>query len=168
MAHKVKCKYCGKEFDRDKIPYTMVSARRYAHKECHENYLNNRTEEEKDQEELEKYIMILFNEPYINARIKKQIKEYKNEYNFTDSGMLKSLKWWYEVKGNSIEKANGGLGILPYIYQDALKYYYSLYLAQLVNQEKDVKQYVSKVHEITIPTPRAERKHPKLFNMEDL
>lgn len=167
MAHKVKCKYCGKEFDRDKIECVLVSAKRYAHIECHNNYLNNRTQEEKDQEALENYIMFLFKEPFVNARIKKQLKEYKKEYNFTDSGMLKSLKWWFEIKGNSIEKANGGLGILPYIYKDALQYYYALYLAQIANQEKDISQYINKSKTIEIKPPKAEKRHPKLFNMEE-
>ena len=34
MAHKVKCYYCGKEFDRDKEEAVKVGARRYAHKTC--------------------------------------------------------------------------------------------------------------------------------------
>lgn len=32
--HKVKCFFCKQEFDRDKEPYVMVNARRYAHKKC--------------------------------------------------------------------------------------------------------------------------------------
>ena len=31
MAHYVKCFYCGKTFDRDKIPYIKINGRRYAH-----------------------------------------------------------------------------------------------------------------------------------------
>ena len=34
MAHLVKCYYCGKTFDRDKIPFIKVNARRYAHTNC--------------------------------------------------------------------------------------------------------------------------------------
>ena len=44
--------------------------------------------------------------------------------------MLKTLYWWYEIKGNSIDLAQGGIGIIPFIYEDALKYYYSIYMAQ--------------------------------------
>lgn len=37
MAHKVKCLYCGQQFDRDWEPFVKVTAQRYAHKECAEN-----------------------------------------------------------------------------------------------------------------------------------
>ena len=165
MAHPVICYYCGQRFDRDKEPTVQVSARRYAHKECAEKHQVEKSQDEKDLEELEQYIMKLFDEPFVNARIKKQIKDYKTQYNYTYSGMLKSLIWFYEIKGNSTEKSNGGIGIIPFIYQDALNYYYSLYLAQMVNQEKDVEQYHAKVREIIIQSPKAPRKKIRLFDL---
>lgn len=110
--HQVKCKFCGETFDRDKEPFKQVSARRYAHLKCAQEYEKNKTKEEKDLEALEKYIMQLFDEPYVNARIRKQLKDYQKEYQYTYSGMLKTLMYWYEIKDNSIEKANGGIGIL--------------------------------------------------------
>lgn len=167
MAHPVICYYCGEKFDRDKEPTVQVSARRYAHKKCAEENQIEKTQEEKDLEELEQYIIKLFNEPFVNARIRKQIKSYKEKYNYTYSGMLKSLIWFYEVKGNSIEKSNHGIGIIPYIYQDAMNYYYSLYLAQMINEKKDVKQYKTKVREIEIKSPKALPKKIKLFNLGD-
>lgn len=167
MAHKCKCKYCEKEFDRDKEPFVQISARRYAHKSCAEEHEQNKTQEERDQEALEKYIMQLFDEPFVNARIKKQIKEYQEQYGYTYSGMLKTLVWWFEVKGNSIEKANGGIGIIPYVYQNACDYYYSLYLAKLANEEKDVVQYLPQIREIEIESPRVYIKPHRLFSMED-
>ena len=111
MAHWVTCVYCKERFDRDKEPTTQISARRYAHKECAEKNQKEKSQEEKDLEQLEAYIMKLFNEPYVNARIRKQIKDYKNQYDYTYSGMLKTLIWFYEIKGNSIDKANGGIGM---------------------------------------------------------
>lgn len=111
MAHFVTCVYCGERFDRDKEATTQVSARRYAHKECADKYGQEKSQEEKDLEELEKYIMKLFGESYINVKIRRQLREYRKEYNYTYTGMLKTLIYWYEVKGNSIEDANGGIGI---------------------------------------------------------
>ena len=35
MAHKVTCKYCNLEFDRDKENYVSVGSRRYAHVDCY-------------------------------------------------------------------------------------------------------------------------------------
>jgi hypothetical protein len=120
---------------------------------------------DQDLVDLESYIKNLLGDDYNPARVKKQIKDYKNEYNYSYSGMLKALVWFYEIKGNSIEKANGGIGILPFVYQDAYNYYYSLYLAQLVNEEKDVNQYKTKVREIVIKSPSVAEKPVRLFDL---
>ena len=162
-AHYVTCVYCGERFNRDKEPTTQVSARRYAHKECAEKHEANKSKEEKDLEALEKYIMHLFDEPYVNARVRKQLKEYKEQYNFTYSGILKTLIYWYEIKGNSTEKANGGIGIIPYVYNDALKYYYTLYLAKLANESKDIEIYKPKEKVIEILPPRVQPKKIRLL-----
>lgn len=165
MAHQVKCLYCGKMVNRDKVPMVKIGARRYAHPECAEHKEAVQTQEQKDQEALEQYIMKIFDEPYINAKIRKQINEYKEKYNYTYSGMLKTLIWWFEVKGNSIEKANGGIGIIPFVYKNACDYYYALYLAQLGNANKKITKYKTK--EIEIGSPRVYVKPPRLFNLED-
>lgn len=168
MAHMVKCTVCGESFDRDKIQAVKSGARRYAHYTClPEGELVPLPNAVVDQDlvDLENYIKNLLGDDYNPARVKKQIKDYKNEYNYSYSGMLKALVWFYEVKGNSIEKANGGIGILPFVYQDAYNYYYSLYLAQLVNEEKDVNQYKTKVREIVIKSPSVAEKPVRLFDL---
>lgn len=168
MAHMVKCTVCGESFDRDKVQAVKSGARRYAHYTClPEGELVPLPNAVVDQDlvDLENYIKNLLGDDYNPARVKKQIKDYKNEYNYSYSGMLKALVWFYEVKGNSIEKANGGIGILPFVYQDAYNYYYSLYLAQLVNEEKDVNQYKTKVREIVIKSPSVAGKPIRLFDL---
>ena len=157
--HKVTCVYCKEKFDRDKEPFVQVSAQRYAHEECAKKHYIEKTQEEKDYNELENYIKKLFHEDYLSARIKKQIKDMRAEYGYTYSGMLKTLIWWYEVKKNSIDKANDGIGIIPYIYKNACDYYYALYLADIVNAEYE--NYVVPVKEIHIASPRAEQKKKK-------
>lgn len=161
--HPVICIYCKEKFDRDKEPTTQISLRRYAHKDCAEKYLSNKTQEEKDIEALEKYIMKLFNESYVNARVRKQLKDFREQYNFTYSGMLKTLIYWFEIKGNSTEKTNGGVGIIPYVYKDALQYYYNLYLIKLANSEKDVQKYKPKEKIIEISPPKISPKHIRLL-----
>lgn len=167
MAHWVVCLYCQERFDTEKEPFVKPNKVRYAHKSCAENKEKEKTQEQKDLEALEKYIMQLLNEPYINAKVRKQIKEFQKQYNYTYSGMLKSLVWFYEIQGEKTDKANGGIGIIPYIYNKACDYYYSLYLAKLANEDKDIEEYKPKVKEITIPSPKAVRKPPRLFLLEE-
>ena len=82
--------------------------------------------------------------------------------------MLKTLIWWFDIKGNSIEKANGGIGIIPYVYQQACDYYYTLFLAKTANKDKDLSKYSNhKIKTIQIESPQIKIKPHKLFHMEE-
>lgn len=159
----VKCKYCGVQFDRNSEPFVEVGSRRYAHKKCAEEIEQLKSQEEKDYENLEKYIKEIFKTKVVSARIKKQIKSFHEEYQFTYSGIQKTLYWWFELKKGSLEKANNGIGIVPFIYQEALDYFYRLYLAQIANNISPEKIKKAKVTEIEIESPRVKVDPPKLF-----
>lgn len=77
--------------------------------------------------------------------------------------MLKALTWWFDVKKNTLEKTNGGIGILPYVYNDAKTYYYGLFLAQNINKNK---HFSHCTEEIEIQSPRAYVTPPKLWDIE--
>ena len=167
MAHIVTCVYCKQRFDRDKFPYVQVSARRYAHQECSLTEEQKISKEEQDKIDLENYILKLFKVDYVDARVRKQIKQYREEFNYTYSGIRKALIYFYEVKGNSIEKANGGIGIVPYVYQHEYNYYLALWQAQQKNQDKVLNDYVPRVKEIVIPRPQRKVKKRELFTFLD-
>ena len=81
---------------------------------------------------------------------------------------IKTLKWYYEKEGNSIDKSNGSIGIIPYIYKQALNYYYALYQAQLVNKEKDISNFtLPKVRTISIESPRVHVRPPHMWLEEE-
>ena len=124
-------------------------------------------QENKDREELYDYIMKLFNISFVDPKIQKQIKKYIEENNYTYSGIKKALVYFFEIKGNSVEKANGGIGIVPYVYTQAYNYYYSLWLAQQKNEDKIVQEYIPKVKEIVIPIPEKNPRKRKLFSFLD-
>ena len=73
----------------------------------------------------------------------------------------------YDIKKNPIDKSNGGIGIVPYVYQQAYRYYYSLWEAQQKNENKVIKEYVPKVKEIVIPVPQRKAKKRKMFSFLD-
>ena len=110
--------------------------------------------------------MKLLGENYINPRVRKQLNQYVEEYNYTYSGMLKSLIYFYEVKGNSKDKANGGIGIIPYIYKDAFNYYKAIFIAKQTNETKiNIVNYKTK--EITIKPPEIKIKK-RIFDLSDI
>lgn len=95
------------------------------------------------------------------------MNDYIKEYQYTYSGMLKALIYFYEVKGNNKNKANGGIGIIPFIYKDAYNYYYNLWMIQQSNKDKNVIDYVPKLKEIKIPIPKKEPRKRSVFTFLD-
>ena len=120
--------------------------------------------EDLDKMKLEQYINKLFHTDYVDPRIQKQIKNYIKEYNFTYSGILKSLVYFYEVKQNPVEKSNDGIGIVPWVYKQAFNYYYAIWLAQQKNTDKTVENYIPKETEIIIPRPKPKHHKKHLFS----
>lgn len=163
IAHIVLCTKCGQKFDRDKIPFEPSGSRRYAHKQCPSQDPVKQQEIE-ELNKLEEYIKKLFDETYINPRVRQQISNYKEQYHFTYSGMLKTLIYFFEIRGNDIAKAQGGIGIVPYIYKEASKYYYELHIQQKLNQDKNFLDFKPKVKEIVILSPKLKPSRKILFN----
>lgn len=157
----VKCPYCGEQFDRNSIPNVKIG-RRYAHVDCKEKHDQNLTQEDKDEIELYEYIKVLYGKDYNYILIKKQIENFhKKGYSY--NGMRLSLKWFYEVQKHSIKESNG-VGIIPYIFNEAKEYYYRLFLAQQANAA--IKDYKMTVRKITIPIPTTYVRPPHLWDLD--
>lgn len=166
--HLVICPYCREQFDaqpEDENKIWVRVGRRYAHLNCYQEYQENLTQEERDKIEFFEYTKNLFKDTYNYMTTVKLAEQYQNKFRYSYSGMLKSLKWFYEIEHNPIDKANGSIGILPYIYKDAEQYYYNLFLAQQKNI--NVTNYKVRIEEITIPPPVFRRPPPKLWWDDD-
>lgn len=113
----------------------------------------------------------MFNLEWVPPRIRQQKKQMIEKYNYSYSGMLKALIYGLEIKKSiKADPSNPTINIIPYIYQDAYNYYYSLWLAEQANEGKDIMSYVPRVEEITIISPRPKPiipKHPFTFLLED-
>ena len=165
MAHYVICSVCGKRFDRDKIQAVKSGARRYAHQSCKpDGEIVPLPQIDQDYTDLMECIKEIYKDEVNYALVKKQIKQYQEEYNYTLSGIKKSLIYFYKVKGNPIDKSKGGIGIVPFVYKDAYNYYYSLFVAQSQNENKNLQQITSKIKEIIIKPPKIKKKI-RLFNL---
>lgn len=206
---QVVCQYCREHFDRDKEPYALVSARRYAHAACmlreaeknpkyikreiidpteitkciyckkelskkaencvivkegkfaHKECVEIEAKREKtDQEKFEEYVIDLLEVEYIEPRLRAQINKYINEYGYTYSGMLKAMIYFYDIKHNSKEKAKQmkSLGLLPYFYEDAKRYYYDIWVARQRNEGKKLEQATQRTVRIPIPQLKPQKK----------
>lgn len=160
--HLVKCFYCSRQFDANIEDYVMVNSRRYAHKTCAEEAESKKTQKEKDKEQLENYIKQLFGISCISPKIRKQIRMYTEELNYSYSAIYKTLKYWFEVKGNPIEKANGGIGIVPYCIDQARNYWLDIIQTRALNEELNTEQFNIPIREIHIkPLERQPMRKPR-------
>ena len=164
MAHNVICPKCGIKFDRDKIQAVKISARRYGHATCYrdnKDFVECPNLESNDLIQLNEYIYSLFGENTNWALVKQQIKKYQKQ-GYSLTGIKKALVYFYDVKHNSKEKANNAIGIVPFCYQDAYNYYYSLFLAQQATQDKTL---ITKVKEIIIKPPKMRGTKQQFFDL---
>lgn len=154
MAHIVKCSICGKSFDRDKEPFVKTSGRRYAHASCVEELSEEEKKRREDEAIFWDYIKKIYGSNYNYMLIKKQVENYQKEYNYTISGMYKTLYWFYVINGGNVNNSNG-IGIIPYVYDKAENYFRQQYIIQEKNKEKMVRPPDVKIY--TIPSPRVYR-----------
>ena len=160
----VTCAYCQKPMSKKDEDCVMIGNGKYVHKGCQEL---EEKREKTDKEQLEEYIKELFGTTYIDPRVRAQMKKYVEEFNYTYSGIRKALIYHYEIKGGDKSKANGGIGIVPYVYEAAYNYHYQLWLAQQKNKDVEVELYTPKVKEIVIPRPERKVKKRPLFTFLD-
>lgn len=123
MAGKtiLKCFYCGQPFDRTKEEHIKVNGNRYAHQICYDK----RTEEDIAKDKIYKKTAHWFGADFQKQKIDRQLNKYiKEGKNVQD--ILKALEYFFEVKENDPSKANGGIGIVPHVYEESIAYWNSL------------------------------------------
>lgn len=107
------CGECANEVD-DKTVATKQGVKWY-HNDC----LAKRETRIADMYELYEYLVEIFHlqDKIPTPLMMKQIKTFKEEYNYTYKGMYLTLKYFHETLGNPVDSR--GIGIIPYVYEDA-------------------------------------------------
>lgn len=166
QKHIVKCLYCGEQFDAqpegENTLWMKPNPRRYAHLTCSQKASLEKTQEEQDLEIIYKKVKELEGANFNFIRTKRVLENMVKKYEYTYSSILKTLTYFYEIKGNKLKEGMGALGIIPYVYNDAYNYYYNIYLAQ----QKANKKITEKQKVIEIEPPRAKSNPVKLFDMD--
>lgn len=162
MAHMVKCIVCGERFDRDKIPFKQVAARKYAHLACVESEDSQKAQEEIDKDKFFQMVKSIYGPTYNYMLINKQATNFIQQYGYTWSGMTGCLHWFYNINHGSLEEGHGGVGIIPFIYEDVKKYYQNIYKSQQENEKREAR---AQVVTFSIQSPRAWQQPPRLLDL---
>ena len=178
MAHLVKCAICARMFDRDKIQAVRHGVNRYSHYDCEPDgelvplpdsppkKEKKESKEDPDLVALKDYISLKYGNKANWPMITKQIKDLHENKNYTYSGILKSLIYFYDVQGNTTEKSNGGIGIVEYTYQKAYDYYLAIFMAR--QNTKDIEfQPIVKEYTISLPKARGVKKKLLEWGLDD-
>ena len=94
-------------------------------------------------------------------------KNDKGENQYTYNNIKKTLEYFFEIKGNSIEDCHGGIGIVEYAYKDAYNYYLNILKIQKQNENLNIKSFIPKDVSVTILPPQPKKKKKKLFAFLD-
>jgi hypothetical protein len=148
------CFYCGKSFNIKKEGYRMPVLNRYAHIDCYEKNYNCKKDDS--------YVKIIYdylgqelNMKFDYSACERQRLSYIKQKGYTNKGIYEALKYFYSIKGNSLEASNNRIGIVPYVYQEAHDYFSKLasesrsLMSAIENQKKkkSEKIYVKDIKE---------------------
>ena len=133
----VKCLYCGMQFDREKIECVKLG-RRYAHVECAANQGKRHMIHEKMNQ-------VCAGE-YSRAKVNSQINNFIAQ-GISEDDILLTLNYWFDVRKEDPAKANGGIGIVGFVIDDAKRYYNNLNKASRVNANINIKDYLDNLKE---------------------
>ena len=118
-----KCRLCNIPIDKEKDDWIMPSKNYYYHKQCYNNW--KKVQPKADEEYVDliydfiaRDLKVSYDWWVCEAQRKKFLKE-----KMTNKGILFALKYFYEVKHGNWEKGHGGIGIVPFIYNDACAYW---------------------------------------------
>jgi hypothetical protein len=158
MAKKnVICPYCNVTFDANSEEYVMIG-RRYAHKRCYEH----RDPEIEAKDDFYQYIKEIYGPKYDYQKIERQRLNFVKKNEYTTRGILNALKYWFDVKGNDTSKTNGGIGIVPYIYEEAQEY-----MAFISSQQKKKIVPVAELESFTIKKVVKGRKKKQFLDFDE-
>ena len=140
-TNKVTCRSCGGIIDKNKdFDWIMPKPRFYYHTDCYKQM-----QEENDYiQEIHLKAKEFLGSTYSKTKVTRQIKKYIED-GHSPSEIYNALVYWYEIKKNSAEKANDGIGILEYIWDEVENYY---------TKKADIKKHNLEVNEKDLFEPK--------------
>lgn len=130
----VHCRVCGLEFDRnDKnltegVDWVKPANRVYYHKACYDEYKANKDNVHSKMsddawfEATWEFLTKDLKAPVDYKKIRSQWNNFLKK-KMTAKGIYFAVKYFYGVKGNDASKNEGGIGIVPHVYEDSRNYW---------------------------------------------
>lgn len=179
MGNIVHCRICGQEIDKSKtkqdVDWVRPSRNYYYHCNCYHEWkaIKNDVEAEASEqmwfESLKEY---LYKDLKMNVDFSKLTSQWKHllKDKKTPKGIYFTIKYFYEVQHGSVEKSQGGIGIVSSIYNDAGSYWQNqrARLEEITHKLKDQYSIREQQQVITFKNPTPKKKAKQLeFEVEE-
>ena len=137
----MQCALCNQEIIGTK--YKSKKRKRY-HIECFDKLIDNAETKNhmkasgiknNEKNELIKYICQLYNLSEIPYAIDKQIDNFVAQLGYTYTGIQKTLYYFYELSRNNVDNHTSTIGIVPYYYEEAKKFFNTVHDSNELNKE---------------------------------
>lgn len=143
------CRICKQNIDKEKDNWVMPSKNYYYHKLCYEDFKD--VKKEKTQEDYHSliydYLSRVLKVPYEYFKIEAQINQFIKS-GMTVKGIFFALKYYYDKNGkDSWQKGYGGIGIVPYIYEESKNYW----TRREIEREGTLNNIIKQMQEIAKP-----------------
>ena len=142
---QIICCFCKKPIQEE--TYKTLK-NKFAHISCWEE---DQKKEKTPKEKLYNFIIEQTSYDFVPPSMQKLIENYIKKYNFTYSGIQGTLRYWYIIKQNSIDRENI-LAIVPYVYDDARQFYKQVYESRQKNAQ-NLNNYIEQTEIIKIAKP---------------
>ena len=155
-SRKSTCKGCNEKYPSDEMK--VYSGKKY----CQSCY-NKKIQEQEEYKSLIETIKSYYDVDIPNGYLLKQIKTYKEEFNYTYAGMNYTLFYCKEIKNLKFD-VKYGLGIVKYEYENAKQYF--LHQQKIANSVKNMK-HEEKIKRVKVNIKKQQNKS-FLLNIDEL
>ena len=143
------CRICKQPIDKKKDNWVMPSKNYYYHKLCYEDFKD--VKKEKTQEDYKQliydYLSRVLKVPYEYFKIEAQITQFTKS-GMTVKGIFFALKYYYDKNGKDCwNKGYGGIGIVPYIYEESKNYW----TRREIERQGALNEIVKQMQQLTRP-----------------
>lgn len=130
MAHMVTCRICKKRFDTETEETVLIGQKSYYHKSCYDEWKGSKDNAgARNQDEnfwYEAMVDYLYRDVKLGdidfSKIYSQWKAFIKKGS-TPKGIYFAIRYFYDVMHGDREKALGGIGIVPSIYNQSAEYW---------------------------------------------
>lgn len=134
--HIVQCRTCGLKFDATPeakdIDWVVPTERMYYHKSCYENWKKNMQDPKADMTPKQWYDSareFLAKDVRMDVDWEKFASQWKTflrpsyRPEMTPKGIYFAIRYYFDVKHGDKAKAQGGIGIVPYVYAESCQHW---------------------------------------------